>query len=412
MQWADTRGMAFAPQKSELIHFNKGRQQWTNQLNLAQPEGGISSVKPTASARFLGVWLDWRLNWKAHQRAVERKLKTQSYALSRIAAKTWGLGLARAREVYTKCIRSALAYGASSFHTPTKKGGKPATKGITKALGKAQNKSLRIVAGAFKATPIRNLEAETWVPPLDLYLNKRLADFEVRLQQPVLDDGQGGKKAPMSIVHTACNKIHSRYNPRKRRRRRGRQRAFGPQRPTTVEEAAITIAHWTRGSADTDKVVEEAWRERWLEGREGRATTRLADSFDHQRETLFNDKTLKRHKGLTKAESSLLVQIRTGAIGLRDFLYKRRVPEVLTSRCECGEGRETAEHLVVWCLAPPLTRRWERAEIRTQRDFYSTLQGISPAAARLTRRILGWLMDSGRLPMYGLARRLELESVV
>ena len=375
-----------------------------------KPEGGTSLVKPTASARFLGVWLDRKLNWKAHQRAVERKLKTQSYALSRITAKTWGLGLAKAREVYTKCIRSALAYGASSFHTPTKRGGKPATS--TKALRKAQNKSLRIVAGAFKATPIRNLETETWVPPLDLYLNKRLADFEARLKQPALNDGQGGKKTPGSIVHTACIKIHQRFNPRKKKRRRGRLRAFGPQRPTAVEEAANTIADWTGGTTDTDKVVEEAWKERWLKDRDGRATTRTADDPNHQQETLFNDKTLKRHEGLSRAESSLLVQIRTKAIGLRDFLFERGVREILTPYCECGEGRETAEHLVMWCLAPPLTRRWKRAEVRTQRDFYSTLQGTSPAAARLTRRILGWLMDSGRLPMYGLARRLELESVV
>jgi hypothetical protein len=28
------------------------------------------------------------------------------------------------------------------------------------------------------------------------------------------------------------------------------------------------------------------------------------------------------------------------------------------------------------------------------------------------RKILGWLMDSGKLPMYGLARRLELELAV
>ena len=185
-----------------------------------------------------------------------------------------------------------------------------------------------------------------------------------------------------------------------------------PQRPTAVEEAAITITAWAEGTNDTDKVVEDAWRERWLRERNGRATTRPADDLDHQKDTLFKDKTLKRHQGLNKAKSSLLIQIRTGAIGLRDFLFKRDVPDIMTPSCECGEGRETVEHLVMWCLAPPLTRRWERAEIRTRRDFYSVLQGIDPPAVRLTRRILGWLMDAGRLPMYNLARRLELESAV
>ena len=120
------------------------------------------------------------------------------------------------------------------------------------------------MAGAFNSTLIRNLETETWVPPLDLYLNKRLADFENRLQQPDLDDGQGGKKTAASVVLTACRKIQQRLSSR------------------------------------------------------------------------------------------------TG--------------------------------------------------IRTRRDFYSVLHGINPTTARLARRVLDWLMDSGKLPMYNLARRLELEA--
>ncbi len=178
LQWASTRGMVFAAEKSELIHFNKNRRQWANPVNLATATAtatatamatataGYSTVRPIPSGRFLGVWLDWKLSWKAHATAVEKKLKTQEFALTRIAAKTWGPSLAKAREVYTKCIRSAIAYGASSFHTPTTIGGRP--KGIVQGLAKAQNRSLRIVAGAYKATPIWHLETETYIPPLDL----------------------------------------------------------------------------------------------------------------------------------------------------------------------------------------------------------------------------------------------------
>ena len=42
------------------------------------------------------------------------------------------------------------------------------------------------MAGAYKSTSTRCLETEAWVPPLDLYFNKRLADFENRLQKLVL----------------------------------------------------------------------------------------------------------------------------------------------------------------------------------------------------------------------------------
>ena len=50
--------MAFGAQKSELIHFNKGRRQWTRPVALALPGGtgpGTSQVKLKESARFLGV---------------------------------------------------------------------------------------------------------------------------------------------------------------------------------------------------------------------------------------------------------------------------------------------------------------------------------------------------------------------
>src|SRR5690606_17517694 len=103
-----------------------GRRQWSRPVNLTKPGGGgVSPIQPSKSARFLGVWLDWRLTWAAHKAAVEKKLLTQEFALTRIAAKTWGPSLTRAREVYTKCIRSAIAYGVAAFHTPTPPKGKP-----------------------------------------------------------------------------------------------------------------------------------------------------------------------------------------------------------------------------------------------------------------------------------------------
>ncbi|EAQ88447.1 predicted protein [Chaetomium globosum CBS 148.51] len=112
----------------------------------------------------------------------------------------------------------------------------------------------------------------------------------------------GGERCP-----TACRKIQQRLSSRKGNR--GRPRTLGPQGPTAVERAAGTVMRWTGGTVDTNRVVEEAWKARWLKERDGRAITRPADDFDHQQETLF-----------------------------RDFLFTRGVPEVLTPACECGEG--------------------------------------------------------------------------
>jgi hypothetical protein len=53
------------------------------------------------------------------------------------------------------------------------------------------------------------------------------------------------------------------------------------------------------------------------------------------------------HKHLQKAESSLLVQARTGCIGLAHFLRRRRVPRALAEECRCREGAETLKQIAI-----------------------------------------------------------------
>ena len=84
------------------------------------------------------------------------------HALTRLAASTWGVDLVQAREVYVKVIRAAMAYGTGVTHNPH-------NPKVAEALKVAQNTALRRVLGAYKATPVRNLELETFCPPLDLY---------------------------------------------------------------------------------------------------------------------------------------------------------------------------------------------------------------------------------------------------
>jgi hypothetical protein len=98
----------------------------------------------------------------------------------------------------------------------------------------------------------------------------------------------------------------------------------------------------------TDEVVELAWQARWEQQRasqQGVNSRRMAD--EDPPILLFTNKALHRHEGLTKAQSTLLSQARIGDIGLKDYLFKVKVPEVRTPYCGCGEGREIVEHLVV-----------------------------------------------------------------
>ena len=41
-----------------------------------------------------------------------------------------------------------------------------------------------------------------------------------------------------------------------------------------------------------------------------------------------------------------MIQMRTGKIGLRKFLYERKVPGVEDARCGCKRGEETVRHVL------------------------------------------------------------------
>jgi hypothetical protein len=87
--------------------------------------------------------------------------------------------------------------------------------------------------------------------------------------------------------------------------------------------------------------AELAWGAKWRKDTKGRATFRNTPTP--------TKKVLKLHEGLKKRDSALLVQLRTEKIGLKDFLFRRKVPDVANSRCECGARRQTVVHVLLHC---------------------------------------------------------------
>jgi ribonuclease HI len=105
--------------------------------------------------------------------------------------------------------------------------------------------------------------------------------------------------------------------------------------PPKLYPLESTLRRWCKAQA------ERAWTAKWRTETKGRATYRHTP-----RPT---KKVLQLHEGLSKRESALLVQLRTEKIGLKDFLFNRRVPGVTSPRCECGERRQTVAHILLSC---------------------------------------------------------------
>ena len=251
-----------------------------------------------------------------------------------------------------------------------------------------QHHALRKVLGAYKATPTRQLELEAFCPPLDIYFNKRLADFEDRLRHTGMGD----------LIQQSCATIAAQL-----RNRRGR-----PQRVTRLtghDGWAQWAQDWTRHytasetrerDKTTTKAAQHQWRQRWHAGTgHDRGMPAIPDAFEGGH--------LHLHKNLPKAQSSLLVQARTGKIGLRQFLFRRHVPSVATPVCPCGNGDQTIEHLFTVCTDPRSTK----LRAFDMHSYEEVANGLSEVKAGIAASMAKALLQSGWFNDFRVARALH-----
>ena len=145
-------------------------------------------------------------------------------ALTKISTSTWGATLKRARRVYTAVIRPAMTYGSTVWHTP-KEVKKSA---VSNKLAVIQNKCLRAVTGAFRATPVAVLEAESHIPPITNHLDHLQINARHRLTAT----------GAATLVKKTCQKIAGRL-----RGTRGRARTaaatLGARKQVWVDQLQV-----------------------------------------------------------------------------------------------------------------------------------------------------------------------------
>lgn len=138
-----------------------------------------------------------------------------------------------------------------------------------------------------------------------------------------------------------------------------------PSRPEdpSVEET-FTLA---RKAIQTD--CHRKWQERWRKGQKG-AHSRIL-------QPTLSPKTVSLHRKLRRPQSSIIIQLRTGKIGFRAFLFNRKVPDINSPWCLSCDGQEleTVQHILLKCPA------WK--ELREECFKNGFDEGVTPSLRML-----------------------------
>ena len=151
----------------------------------------------------------------------------------------------------------------------------------------------------------------------------------------------------------------------------------------------------------SDLALIRDWEQRWKAYNPRRGP--MGRAADQALRTAFRGGHLGLYKDLRKAESSVLIQMRTGKIGLNTFLHHRKVPGYESPICICGNGLQTPEHLFTNCTDP-------RSHSLTAMGYTT----ISEARAALSNpekasKMAKNLLRSGWLREFRLSEKLRSE---
>lgn len=147
LEWGQMHGTNFDRKKAQIMHFTHRKH--------SNPSlwFGDQEIKPqTVELRWLGLWLDPKLTFKAHIHRMEQKGKATLAQLQRISRCYHGLNPKEVRVLVATILKPRILFESIVWFT-TRTEGK-----VSKILSLLQNKANRLILGAFKSSPVSFLK--------------------------------------------------------------------------------------------------------------------------------------------------------------------------------------------------------------------------------------------------------------
>ena len=155
-EWTEEWGLIINPVKTVVQHYTKKR------IPCPSIRLRNQALQYKKEQKLLGLVMDSpNLTFKSHIKYLKKDCMKRIDILKSFSSIKHGATIKVLRNFYVAYIRSKIDYGAIVY------GG--ASPSNLKKLDSVQNACLRIILGARKSSPELSLQAETYIPPLDLH---------------------------------------------------------------------------------------------------------------------------------------------------------------------------------------------------------------------------------------------------
>jgi hypothetical protein len=166
--------VSFEVDKTEAVLFTKKRK-LTKKIQLAKINLQDKRIKFNSEAtKWLGIWLDSGLSFKAHYQTRLQKAKSAENRLRSISS-TYGLPPGLVRRVQITAVQSVALYGAEIWWRSQKT--------WAQDIQQLINRQVKAITRALKTTPIGPLVKEAALIPAESLLDDRQKRYALRALQ-------------------------------------------------------------------------------------------------------------------------------------------------------------------------------------------------------------------------------------
>ncbi|KAJ5636974.1 hypothetical protein N7490_006853 [Penicillium lividum] len=141
------------------------------------------TIQPSESAKYLGIWLDKRLQFNTHRAKLSAKANGSLEALRGMTGSTWGAPLTAMRMVYQAVVVPQMLYGVAAWYSPAARTiTKPEENRTINIFTSIQRRAAILIAGAFKSMSAAALNVELYLLPIRLQMQQIIEETAIRIQ--------------------------------------------------------------------------------------------------------------------------------------------------------------------------------------------------------------------------------------